>query len=796
MLKLIIFLLFIYLIKIFLYNFQYNKEFLSTIKYKSCDNDVIDIVYTWVNGSDPLFLKELHYYQYLDQINKTNIQNNTTFSSSENIDDDNIYADRVAKNRFRDNEELRYSLRSIWKYAPWVNKIHILTNGQIPYWLNTNHPKINIVTHEDVFVNKSHLPTFSSPAIEAHIHRIPNLAENFIYFNDDVMLGNYIYPDDFYTKSNGHKIYFAWDIPSCSEGCTDTWIGDGYCDQACNNKDCNFDAGDCINTPPNQLSNNNNDHDHSNQVTATYCTHMCPDTWLGDKICDKTCNNIQCAYDGGDCIINNNTLYNLYLDDVINNNITEIYNRTLYIDLQSTFNEIMDAKYNNNNLIRSAIITEKKQIMTIIFYPYHIIVDKLKDNEKILEQESYMDVIFNITGILNISNTTESIQFKLRHIFDNNEIVSIPIKDNKLKKEEELLIQDVYDPYNPDISIEEIDLIHNRRHLLNNIHDKDKIKQIMTNYDQIFHNITSTYSKNFIYKHPILIEQYIQSILNYDDINLSIHQRKLLDYGSSLRYTHQLYVDLFGSYNKKAKAIAHMPHFINKSIMKQVQDELRNEYKITSSHKFRAKNDIQMAFAYFYYIIHKKQVYNAKQYWIDHIDHNHNNQLDFYESIYLSVYLNNGIRINLNETYFKNITQVIDYDTFLNSTTLQHDLLHKISNEQQYKYEEVSLDQVDFYMISTNNHTIVQKRLDEIIANKHKFICLNDDMNHTHDIQQELHHVIQSFYQTLYPIPSPYEINQSHSTDIKKQVPLYHHHHYIIIFLSILISIILLKFYK
>ena len=45
------------------------------------------------------------------------------------------------------------------------------------------------VTHEDIFPNKSHLPTFSSPAIEAHIHRIPGLSQRYIYFNDDVMFG-------------------------------------------------------------------------------------------------------------------------------------------------------------------------------------------------------------------------------------------------------------------------------------------------------------------------------------------------------------------------------------------------------------------------------------------------------------------------------------------------------------------------------------------------------------------------------------------------------------------------------
>jgi hypothetical protein len=51
-----------------------------------------------------------------------------------------------------------------------------------------------------LFVNKSHLPTFSSPAIESHLHRIPGLADNFLYLNDDVMLGRPIFPDDFYTQ--------------------------------------------------------------------------------------------------------------------------------------------------------------------------------------------------------------------------------------------------------------------------------------------------------------------------------------------------------------------------------------------------------------------------------------------------------------------------------------------------------------------------------------------------------------------------------------------------------------------
>ena len=59
---------------------------------------------------------------------------------------------------------------------------------------------------QDIFQNRSHLPTFSSPAIETHIHRIPGLSQKFIYLNDDVMFGKEVWPDDFYSHSKGQKV--------------------------------------------------------------------------------------------------------------------------------------------------------------------------------------------------------------------------------------------------------------------------------------------------------------------------------------------------------------------------------------------------------------------------------------------------------------------------------------------------------------------------------------------------------------------------------------------------------------
>lgn len=140
---------------------------------------------------------------------------------------------------FADNEELRYSLRSLWKFAPWVHHVYLVTNGQVPNWLNLDHPRLTVVPHSAI-LPAEHLPTFSSPAIETGLHKIPGLANQFIYFNDDVLLGNQIWPDDFYTHSQGQKVFLSWAVPNCAEGCPASWISDGYCDNACNNLACEY----------------------------------------------------------------------------------------------------------------------------------------------------------------------------------------------------------------------------------------------------------------------------------------------------------------------------------------------------------------------------------------------------------------------------------------------------------------------------------------------------------------------------------------------------------------------------
>lgn len=162
----------------------------------------IDVVYTWVNGSDSEWLKSYDYY-------KQEYNRQRSISQS--------YA--TGSNRFQDNNELKYSLRSIMTNAPWIRNIYIVTNGQVPTWLNVSEPRIHIVTHEEIFIYKDALPTFSSFAIEYNFHRIQGLSEYFLYLNDDFFIASPVTLNDFMTIQDGQFLREAWFPRDCSPSC-------------------------------------------------------------------------------------------------------------------------------------------------------------------------------------------------------------------------------------------------------------------------------------------------------------------------------------------------------------------------------------------------------------------------------------------------------------------------------------------------------------------------------------------------------------------------------------------------
>ena len=110
--------------------------------------------------------------------------------------------------RYRDNDELRHSLRSLWFGCDWVRKIFVVTADQVPAWLDTEDERIEVVSHRDI-LPESCLPTFNSHAIEAALHRIEGLSEHFVYFNDDVFVGRPLRPDHFFTSSGLPKVFLS-----------------------------------------------------------------------------------------------------------------------------------------------------------------------------------------------------------------------------------------------------------------------------------------------------------------------------------------------------------------------------------------------------------------------------------------------------------------------------------------------------------------------------------------------------------------------------------------------------------
>ena len=101
------------------------------------------------------------------------------------------------KGRFREMNIFQYWFRSVEKYAPWVNKVFLITNGKFPSWINKDNPKLVLVKHEE-YIPKEFLPTFNSCTIELHMHRIKGLSEHFVYFNDDMILNRPINPDYYF----------------------------------------------------------------------------------------------------------------------------------------------------------------------------------------------------------------------------------------------------------------------------------------------------------------------------------------------------------------------------------------------------------------------------------------------------------------------------------------------------------------------------------------------------------------------------------------------------------------------
>ena len=129
------------------------------------ENEPIDFVVLWVDGSDPAWRSKKN--SYLQHIGNKNVDG--------------------SEKRYRDFGLLRYWFRAVESFTPWVNNIYLVTDGQLPEWININAARLRLISH-DQFIPGEYLPTFSANPIELNMHRIEGLSERFVYFNDDMYI--------------------------------------------------------------------------------------------------------------------------------------------------------------------------------------------------------------------------------------------------------------------------------------------------------------------------------------------------------------------------------------------------------------------------------------------------------------------------------------------------------------------------------------------------------------------------------------------------------------------------------
>lgn len=138
----------------------------------------IDFVMPWVDGGDPQWSGLKRRYEELES----------------RVSRD---ADANGSCRYRDTGLLKYWFRSVERFAPWVDRVFFVTCGQKPQWLDESNPKLRLVSHSD-YIPEDCLPTFHSNTIELNLHRIKDLSEHFVLFNDDVFMLRPLDPDFFF----------------------------------------------------------------------------------------------------------------------------------------------------------------------------------------------------------------------------------------------------------------------------------------------------------------------------------------------------------------------------------------------------------------------------------------------------------------------------------------------------------------------------------------------------------------------------------------------------------------------
>lgn len=583
---------------------------------------------------------------------------------------------------------------------------------------------ITIVTHEQIYSNKSHLPTFSSPSIETHLHRIKGLSDKFLYLNDDVMFGREVWPDDFFTRGRGQKVYLSWPVPQCNDGCPANWIGDGYCDLACNVSSCDWDGGDCANQTSTTSSSTTHpwwgqaNTNNRGSPTEHYCVPGCPDSWIGDKYCDRACRNVQCGMDAGDCGVDQiaENLFAVVLTsdavtlDTSNNSIEDTSNSTdasvsgeaeykkgvthvqvspklvtggnmthgdvilaqlddqlvsAYINMSAVIAEedtITDSYHDNSDMIRTATISQKHKVMTLTFHRNkqghmaQIVIQYRRAG-----QETEYQVAFNISLGTPQPRAAPQAPTSASNSTDGTAPAS---EENSGTTTETPVNNDAVvteTPVTQPITIE-AEVERTQRALLS-LDEEPIIHRRPRPTHELSERLTHEQLNALLRAAQTGLDYRAHTAFPWDQTVKVRAGRRLLDtYGESLKYANRLLNAEFGTTPRHVPA--HMPHMIDKHLMQQLQDHWPQHFERTSSHLFREPDDLQYAFTYFYYLMHQRIEYNFTRVF-NELDADHSGTLDLNELRTLAVVVlasQQETRLRANENHVFVMTAAMFYN--------------------------------------------------------------------------------------------------------------------------------------
>ena len=794
----------------------------------------------------------------------------------------------VSASRFEDNDELRYSLRSVEKHAPWVRHVFIVTNGQIPSWLNLDNERVTVVSHSDIFLNKSHLPTFSSPAIESHLHRIPGLSDWFIYMNDDVLFGRDVWPDDFVAASGAQKVYLTWPVPNCNDGCPASWISDGYCDRACNNSQCEWDGGDCAGSggrphyPFHGLSGGGNSA-HLARSGDLYCNQGCANNWIADRYCDQSCNVRACGFDAADCgTASFSQLHGIDLHKDIKHydaKGTDI----VYFNLSALIGDesgvVLSGTFSQDSVVRSASVSRKFQVVTVVLYHnkteralnfslsvkdaagmnytynFTLTVDTLYVNDDspsgakqsiapAAHRTEATELAESFTFISNASrkfpkpkysyesdtnlqpvtwseNTTEhdlptaaQNEYKsllnefrsgdltqagfnlmlfelLKKYAQPSEVVGKirPVVSEKKLKLRSLPftsssseVKDRDDSKN--YTFDEIGKLPGRH--LSYLHDSDEAVETSHTLQGKQVAAADGYA-GFLPWEKLNIHSKMNSEVNdsknpYETNNLAGSRRLLDTYADSLRHVSRVYNRAYGYTARRVPG--HMPHMINRIIAASMQEKFAEEWDMTSSHRMRRPDDMQFAFAYFYFLMSEPLNSSIDELFAE-VDIDKSGVLSDRELRILATRIYDlpidlrtleGLERTIINCSRQNATSLsvepnsnqweVYYDKQMPQVTLElvktcpviTDTFQKqLKSRTKYEFEVVGEDEIIFKMLNSNVSRVVAI-LDEIRQKPRKFICLNDNIDYEQTSAKTVKVVLRDFYESFFPKPSRFEL--------------------------------------